>query len=528
MLRTPLRLLSACILALAVAACEDPPTAPAPEPAPVPPTPTSITLSPSKLEMRAGEQATVAAQVLDQNGKVMEGAKPVFHADRSSVIFISPAGVVTAVGDGSASISATYGPLAASVPVTVTPNHRGRPVSVVARPTKLDLFVGDQGVIAARVLDADNHVVPGVTVQFSIDRPSVASVSPSGAITAISPGEATVTASYGALTTPIPLIVAPDTRAFVKTLDILPAEVSLDLRSSVPTYVDFRALNGFGQSICSAVTFSIRSDRSVASATNRATNPGNCILQIDPVSAGETYLTLSANGVSDSVLVKVSNAQHNAFFAVVPEPQEHTAGATVAYAVRVVDASGAPLAGRGVSFEVSSGTLSASRVTTNEEGVAVVQWTLPTSLSQSGSAASIRFRTQLPNDVLDTETRTVSLSPGVLADVQFFKRDPNTWALEPISVSTTIPVNQYHYIEAIAVDRFGNRSTVAPTIGAADPAVIQSQSSYTTTSGHPPMGPNFYNYAVQRAWVRSNVARTVTMSGIVNHTAVRTIEVTFQ
>ena len=385
-----------------------------------------------------------------------------------------------------------------------------QPASISVTPARVEVVVGEQASIGAQVLDGDGRVMSAASVVYSVDRPSVAFVSPTGVVTAVSPGSATVTASHGALSASVPVTVAAETRGFLRTLDILPAEVSLDNRNPAPTYVEFRAYNGFGQSICDKVTFSLRSDRSVATAHNRSASATDCIFQISPAGPGDTYVVASANGVSDSVRVTVTSTGYNAFWLGSPATPELRAGATVAYEVKVVDPSGAPVAGRTVGFEASAGTLDASRVTTDANGVARVRWTLPARFNEMGNYYNLSFRTQLPNGMVDTETRWVSVNADTPTRVTLYYRH-GSGSFEPADSVVRAPLGQTMYLVAIATDRHGNHSMTPPTFTASDPLVMTHQNwgSYYAGQALPLVN---YTYYHQMAYLYSSTARTATLT----------------
>ncbi|MYJ91384.1 MAG: Ig-like domain-containing protein, partial [Gemmatimonadetes bacterium] len=108
-----------------LAACgKDSPTAPEPPapPPPPPPTPvpTRIEVTPSSVSLNAiGQTLQLTAQVFDQNNAVMSGATIEWSSSNEAVATVSGQGLVTAVANGSATITARSGSASTSVPVTV-------------------------------------------------------------------------------------------------------------------------------------------------------------------------------------------------------------------------------------------------------------------------------------------------------------------------------------------------------------------------------------------------------------------------
>ena len=110
------------VLALAAMwtyACGDGATEPLPSP-PDPPRPTTVTVSPATASLTAlGATVQLSAQVLDQNGQVMAGTTVTWASNATAVATVSAAGLVTAVGNGTATITATAGSASGAAGITV-------------------------------------------------------------------------------------------------------------------------------------------------------------------------------------------------------------------------------------------------------------------------------------------------------------------------------------------------------------------------------------------------------------------------
>ena len=108
-------------------ACGDGATEP-PTPPPDPPRPATVAVAPATVqltELGATEQLT--AEVRDQNGNAMAGAAVSWASSAASVATVSSTGLVTAVGNGTATITATAGSASGSATVHGGPGgERGR------------------------------------------------------------------------------------------------------------------------------------------------------------------------------------------------------------------------------------------------------------------------------------------------------------------------------------------------------------------------------------------------------------------
>ena len=83
--------------------------------------PTTVTVSPFATDLTAlGETVQLTAEVRDQNARVMPTATVTWSSSNTSVATVDQAGLVTAIGAGTAAITATAGPASASAGITVT------------------------------------------------------------------------------------------------------------------------------------------------------------------------------------------------------------------------------------------------------------------------------------------------------------------------------------------------------------------------------------------------------------------------
>ena len=157
----------------------------------------SVEVSPDSVEFTAlGDTARLEATVLDANGSAVEGAVVAWSSADEGVATVDASGLVTAVGVGSAAVTATSGSASGSASVTVIQEAS----SVEVSPDSVEFTVlGDTARITATVLDANGSAVAGAAVAWSSADESVATVDALGLVTAVGVGTTTVTASAGDL-----------------------------------------------------------------------------------------------------------------------------------------------------------------------------------------------------------------------------------------------------------------------------------------------------------------------------------------
>ena len=146
----------------------------------------SVTLSKSSTELTIGETLQLSASVFPASATNKEIS---WSSSNQSVASVSSSGLVTAAGEGTATITATADGKKAECAVSV---KKAIAVSEVKLDkTELTLFEGKEETLTATVLPKD---ATDQTVTWSSSDPSVATVV-SGKVTALKAGSTTITAS---------------------------------------------------------------------------------------------------------------------------------------------------------------------------------------------------------------------------------------------------------------------------------------------------------------------------------------------
>lgn len=177
---------------LLLAACGDAgPTAP---PTPVA---TLITMLPTSLSFASfGQTRQLTATVKDQNDATMIGASLSWDTSRSDVATVSSSGLVTAAGNGSATIRTTSGTANATTVVTVAQLV----ATIELSYTLLTLTsLGNTSQLSATVKDENGNKISAAAVAWATSDSTVATVSSTGLVTAVRSGIATITADAGAI-----------------------------------------------------------------------------------------------------------------------------------------------------------------------------------------------------------------------------------------------------------------------------------------------------------------------------------------
>ena len=375
--------LSAAMATVAWAvACGDGATEP-PAPPPDPPRATTVTVSPATTELNAlGTTEQLTAEVRDQNGQVMAGASVTWASSSAAVATVSAAGLVTAAGNGTATITAAAGGVSGTATVTVA-----QTVSAVAiAPVADSLVAGDTLRLAAEATDANGHAVAGVEFAWASEDTMVAVVDATGLVTGVGAGEVEITATASGLAARATLVVAAPAPT---TVAVTPDTVRLAaLGDTVRLAAEVRDQLGRVMERESAAWASGDTLVATVDSTGLVTAAAN----------GAATITAMAGEASGTAVVTVM--QSVASVEVSPSADTIAPGDTLRLAAKATDANGHVVAG--AEFAWASG----------DTAVAVVDATGLVRGIREGTATI----TVLADGVSGTATVTVSVGSSVTLD----------------------------------------------------------------------------------------------------------------
>jgi hypothetical protein len=168
-------------------------------PPPPPPTPvvTTVEVSPPSASVVVGSTTTLQATVKDQNGAVMTGQTVTWSSSNQSSATVSSSGVVSAVGAGASTITATCAGKSGTSVITVTTAPPPTPVvtTVTVSPSSASIAVGATAALQATVKDQNGNTMTGQTINWTTSNSAVGTVNASGVVTGVSGGQATITAT---------------------------------------------------------------------------------------------------------------------------------------------------------------------------------------------------------------------------------------------------------------------------------------------------------------------------------------------
>lgn len=301
----------------------------------------SVVISPAATTLGAlGLTQQLAAVARDANGNPIPGQRFSWATSASDVAAVDPvSGLVTAIGNGAATVTATTAGVSGTATVTVAQVVAS--VAVTPNVATLDAL-GLTRQFGAVARDAKGSIVPGQPFSWTSSAPGVATVDGvTGLATAVGNGVATITATAGAVSGAASLSVAQ----VAKTVTVNPATAALTAVGLTQQFTA-AARDANGTSVAGQSFTWTSSDQTIASvdATGLATG----------VAVGSVTITASTGGVAGTATLSV--AQVIASVEVTPAAIGFDAlGLTRRLSATAKDANGQVVPGQPTTWTSSSG-----------------------------------------------------------------------------------------------------------------------------------------------------------------------------
>ena len=279
-----------------------------PAPPPVQLVPTSIVITPSVVTLTSiGQTVSLTAEVRDQNGQTMTGANLTWSSDTGTIATVSAQGLVTAVHNGTANITARSGSASTQVTVTVMQSA----VRITIEPGSATLMsVGETVQLVATVYDQNGQTVQDAVVSWTSDGEAIATVSAQGLVTAVHNGTANITARLENVNQSIQIIVSlsdgdvtvGDDRITWKTAGNVPGHELLALQEELEMSMEFI----FHKSGYKATGFTIlvgESYKALAPVFMEVTGRDLSFFHLQQYSYSNGFVTSSVSGGAVMVLI---------------------------------------------------------------------------------------------------------------------------------------------------------------------------------------------------------------------------------
>ncbi len=259
----------------------------------------SVEVSPSVDELTAlGQTVQLTAEAFDENGYAVAGAEFSWESSDAAVATVDAGGLVTAVAEGVATITASAGSASGSTVVTVMQSV----ASVEVSPSAQTIGLGSTLQLTAEVFDENGDAVAGAEFSWESSDAAVAAVDAGGLVTGVAEGVATITASAGeASGSAVVTVMQP-----VASVEVSPSAETIGLGSTLQLTAE--AFDENGEAVAGAEFSWESSDAAVATVDGSGL--------VTAVGNGEVTITASAGeGEGSAVVTVVENPDRAALVA---------------------------------------------------------------------------------------------------------------------------------------------------------------------------------------------------------------------
>ena len=308
----------------------------------------SVTMATSALVLPRFDAMPLSVTVRDATGRVLPGRIPAWTSSAPGVATVSTAGVVTAQSVGMSTITGTVDGRSASATVTVIPP--ATVVRVEVTPAVATVLAGRTVAMTATPRDSTGRGLANRTVQWSSSAPSIATVA-NGAVSAVAPGVAVITAAVEGVTA----------AATVTVLPVPVAALTISLSSSTVRIGQTVAAVAQPRDSAGAVIIG----RTVAwSSSNSAVATISSAGVVTGVTEGAATITASIDGRSATANVTVT-APPVASLSLSPSTPYVLVGGSVQMEAVPYDSAGNVLTGRTIRWSTNNATIA----TVNAQGL---------------------------------------------------------------------------------------------------------------------------------------------------------------
>lgn len=254
----------------------------------------TISVAPATSVLSIGASVQLTGTSKDAAGNTLSGRKLTWASTNAAVASVSASGLVTAVGVGTASLTAiVYNGTMGTASVTVT---SGQVATVSLSPSAVSLIIGTTAQLAATPKDLAGNIVTGGVVSWASNNVAIAAVSAAGLVTAMGAGSATITATSGGRSgTAAVTVLAPTT---VASVTVTPASNALIVGATVQLTATPK------DSVGNVIT-----GRSVAwSSSNASVATVSATGLVSAIAAGSTSITATIGGTPGTAQVSATAA----------------------------------------------------------------------------------------------------------------------------------------------------------------------------------------------------------------------------
>jgi len=403
---------------------------------PVPVGSVAVSLAASSIQVGNTTQAT--AVVKDSTGAVVTDRAVTWSSSAPGVATVSASGFVTALANGSTTITATSegksGNATLTVAATAPPPQPVASVTVTLGSSSVGVGATTQA--SAVLKDAGGNVLTGRVITWSSSNASVASVSSSGVVTALALGSANIIATSEGITGQSSLSVTAAPPPPVATVAVTLSPNSLTVGQTVQATT---VLKDAGGNVLTGRTITWASSNTAAATVN-ATG------LVTAVGAGTSTITATSEGINGTATVTVTLVPVASVTVTLNSPSLTTGQSTQATAV-TKDAAGNVLTGRAITWSSSNTAVatvsSTGLVQAVGAGTAAIKATSGTIVGSAN--LTVTAAAPAPVATVTVSPSSANLSAGRTQQYTATLKDASgntltgrvvTWSINPTSVAT--------------------------------------------------------------------------------------------
>jgi trimeric autotransporter adhesin len=307
---------------------------------------TKLVAAPATNEVALGSTRALAATLTSASGEALPGRSVTWKSSNLAIAVVSASGVVTAVGIGSATITAT-GDID-NVSGTATFNVTDPVASIRLTPSTPQLMrVGGTLQVTATPLNAAGLPISGLSASWSSPNPAVATVGPTtGLVTAVGAAvggaaQTSVTVDIQGRTASLPITV---TEIPPKTVTLSPTAFTLangTSRQLIPVVVD-----SAGTTVTSLTTRNVQFTSSNQAVAN-VSSPGGVV---NATGGGVTLISATVDGVKSNDVTVTVDAVVASIRLTPFQNQTLRVGGTLQVTATPIDNNNQPIPGKTVNW----------------------------------------------------------------------------------------------------------------------------------------------------------------------------------
>ncbi len=338
-----------------------------------------------------GATKQLTAKVYDTNDDVITDAPVAWTSGDPSVATVNRIGMVTAIGSGAATITATSEGKSDSATISV--ELTGARIEIELSKDKLT-SVGATEQLSAKVYDSNENVIADAPVAWSSSDPSVATVDANGLVTAVSRGNTTITATSGIQSANV-----------VITVDLPADQIDID--------PDSETLTSVGATVQLTATVYDENNDVIEDATVAWESDDTSVATVSTsglvtaVSRGTTTITATSGDKSKTASITVDLPADQ--IDIDPDSETLTSvGATVQLSATVYDANNDIITGATVTW--ASGNTNVVTVDSNGLVTAVAVGSTEITATSDGESGSATISVELPAGSIEIDPQSATLT----------------------------------------------------------------------------------------------------------------------